>query len=481
LISIKNRVFVFILSFFFLIGVGWDVYNEEINYSALLFALMAGIALLQNPEFLLYVLIISIPWSIEYHFGEGFSIDFPDEAFMLLASAAALTLFIYQWKRIVWKIHPLLFIILLQVLWIIITVATSTDVFVSLKYLLAKIWYLLAFVGLPLFLFKDEAVIKKTTAMLLGFMMVAMFVALIRHSEYNWSFEKVNEALQPFFHNHIDYSALLVFMVPLQIAIIQLNKSARLKTFMVCLIIITVSALYLSYSRGAWVALIAGGFAYWLLQKRMLLFSFLLFFFLSVAAVLWLKSNDRFLNYSNDYKTTIFHTNFNEHLIATYKLKDLSNAERIHRWVAEIRMIPDNWKTGTGPTTFYEQYKSYTVPAFKTYVSNNKEHSTAHNYFLLVLVEQGLVGMWLFVSLLAGIFWYTQKIYHRTNQKFWKVVAATVSSMMVIQCTINFLSDMIETDKVGSVFYLCIAALIIADIKTRKEESNLSTNIKRIS
>jgi len=246
---------------------------------------------------------------------------------------------------------------------------------------------------------------------------------------------------------------------------------------MVCLLIITVGALYLSYSRGSWVALIAGCFAYWLLQRRILLFCFFLFIVFSVASVFWLKSNDRFLNYSNDYKTTIFHTNFNEHLIATYKLKDLSNAERIYRWVAGIRMVPDNWKTGTGPTTFYEQYKSYTVPAFKTYVSDNKEHSTVHNYFLLVLAEQGVIGVLLFVSLLVLVFWYARKIYHHANQKFWKVVAATVASIMIMQCVINFLSDMVETDKVGSVFYLCIAALIIADIKTKRKESNLSPNV----
>jgi len=481
LISIRNRAFVFVLSFFFLAGVGIDVYHEEINYSVILLALIAGLALLQKPEYLFYALILSIPWSIEYHFGEGFSTDFPDEPCMLLASGAAVILFVYKRKEIEWKIHPLLGIILLQLLWIIITVATSTDVFVSIKYLLAKTWYLLAFVALPLFLFKEETIIMRSSVFLLASMMIAMLVALARHAEYGWSFEKVNEALQPFFHNHIDYSALLVFMVPLQIAIIQLTKSARLKAFIVCLLIITVAALYLSYSRGSWVALITGGFAYWLLRKKMLLLSFLLFIFVSVASVFWLKKDDRFLNYSNDYRTTIFHTNFNEHLVATYKLKDLSNAERIYRWVACVQMIPDNWKTGTGPTTFYEQYKSYTVPAFKTYVSDNKEHSTVHNYFLLLLVEQGVAGALLFVSLLTFIFWYAQKVYHRTNQKFWKVVAATVASIMIMQCVINFLSDMIETDKVGSIFYLCIATLIIADIKTRKEESNLSTNVKRIS
>jgi O-antigen ligase len=462
-------------------GVGIDNYNEEINFSAAILALVVGISLLQNPEYLLYALIISIPWSFAYHFGEGFSIDIPDELLMLLASGVVLILWICGRKENTQKIHPLLFIIILQFIWTSIAVVTSTDLFVSLKFLLAKTWYLLAFIAFPIFMLKNELLLKRASVLLLISMLLSMLVALVRQLGYNWSFEKVNDALQPFFHNHIDYSALLVFMVPLQIAITQLNKSTWLKTIIICLLIITIAALYLSYSRGSWIALIAGVFAYWLLQKRVLLFSFLLFISFSVASVFWLRNNDRFLNYSNDYKTTIFHTNFKEHLIATYKLKDLSNAERIYRWVAGVRMVPDNWKTGTGPTTFYEQYKGYTVPAFKTYVSDNREHSTIHNYFLLVLTEQGITGLLLFVSLLAFIFWYVQKIYHRASQKFWKVVTATVASIMVMQCVVNFLSDMIETDKVGSVFYLSIAVLVIADIKTRNKVSYFPSDVQSIS
>jgi O-antigen ligase len=44
----------------------------------------------------------------------------------------------------------------------------------------------------------------------------------------------------------------------------------------------------------------------------------------------------------------------------------------------------------------------------------------------------------------------------------------------VMTCTVNFLSDLIETDKIGSVFYLCIAALIVADRQT-KNETQLSS------
>ncbi|MGN6399401.1 MAG: hypothetical protein ACTHMD_03040, partial [Flavisolibacter sp.] len=116
---------------------------------------------------------------------------------------------------------------------------------------------------------------------------------------------------------------------------------------------------------------------------------------------------------------------------------------------------------------FYENYKSYAVPAFKTWVSKNEEHSTVHNYFLLLIIEQGFVGLLLFLLLLGSLFWYAQKIYHRTREQFWKTTIAAVSAILVMICTVNFLSDLIETDKVGSVFYLSVAVLIIADVSTR--------------
>jgi len=270
-------------------------------------------------------------------------------------------------------------------------------------------------------------------------------------------------------------------MVAILIAVIRLTTLKAARRICYCFLIISFIAVYLSYARGAWLALIAGLLAYGLLRKRLLFLGFLFSLSVIIASVFWLGSNERFVKFSNEYKSTIYHTNFKEHLVATYQLKDLSNAERFYRWIAGVRMVKDNWQTGFGPSTFYDQYKSYTLPAFKTYVSNNKEHSTVHNYFLMVLIEQGVIGCFLFVMLIAALFWYAQSIYFRTNERCWKIVVSAIASILVMQCVINFLSDMIETDKVGSVFYLCVASLIIADIKTRKMTSNFAPDIQRIS
>ena len=434
------------------------------------FVVVIGFWLVQHPEYLFYLLLAAIPWSTEFQITPTLGTDLPDEPLMLLTAFAVIMLAIYQRRTLIKPLlHPLLFLLIVQMAWTLMIMFVSTDFIHSLKFNLAKSWYLLAFVGAPLLLWQDAKRLKKSVMVLLVSMMLAMTVALMRHAFNGLSFEMVNPSLEPFFRNHVNYSSLLVCMVPLLIVIYQYASSKQVKTATVFALLVTIIALYLSYARGAWLALLAGIIAYWLIEKRLLLFSFLLFIIISVAAVFWLRSNDRFLHYANDYRTTIFHTNFEEHLIATYKLKDMSTAERFYRWVAGVRMIKDGWRTGFGPNTFYENYKSYALPAFKTWVSKNEEHSTLHNYFLLQLIEQGVIGLLLFISLIAAMLWYVQTIYRRTSDRFWKITMAATASIIIMLCVINFLSDMIETDKVGSVFYLCIAVIIVADSKTRKE------------
>jgi O-antigen ligase len=451
------------LSLLFLAAAGVFAWTGEPIYLFLPFILLAVLFLLQQPLYLLYVLIGSIPWSVEFNFDNGLGTDLPDEPLMLLTSVAVLIIVVSRKTAVKNSLHPLLFILLLQWTWSLCSVIASTDIVLSVKYLLAKTWYLMAFVAAPVYLLKDKKKIVTAGLVLVCSMTLFMFIALVRHAGNGWTFEKINDSLAPFFHNHVNYSALLVFMVPIQLAVIRLTRLKWVKNISRVILVITVGALYFSYARGAWLALITGLCAYLLIKKRLLLWSYIFFFAVCIAAVLYVSKNDRYLQFSNDYKSTIFHTDFQEHLIATYQLKDMSSAERFYRWVAGIRMIKDAGPTGFGPTTFYDHYKSYTVPAFKTWVSRNEERSTIHNYFLLLLVEQGVVGMLLFIFLVGALFWYAEKLYHKTTDPFWKVVIATVAAILMMECTVNFLSDMIETDKVGSVFYLCLAVIILTD------------------
>jgi O-antigen ligase len=430
-------------------------------------AVLMAYGLVQHPVLLFYLLIATIPWSVEYQFSNGLGTDLPDEPLMLLCAFAVVVCLAFQRRLRSFNPHPLLIVLLLHFVWLVIAAYTSTDRVLSVKYLLAKSWYLLAFTGGTLVLIRRPEQVRKAAVILFVSMMAATVTALVRHATYGFTFESVNWALEPFFRNHVNYSALLVFMLPLQIAFWGNRKYRKLLGVMMLL---TVVALYLSYSRGAWLATVTGLAAYVLIKKKMLVFSFVMTVLLTIGVLFWLAKDDRYLRFAHDFNTTVFHEDFSEHIEATYQLKDASTAERFYRWIAGVRMVPDQWQTGYGPNTFYGHYKSYAVPAFKTWISKNEERSTVHNYFLLQAIETGIPGVILFLFLLGMMFFYAQRIYHSTGDPFQKTMSATIASLLTMICTLNFLSDLIEADKVGSVFYICIGLLVITAKARRRED-----------
>lgn len=454
-----------------LLCVAVGVYAEQPLLFLAPVALLASLLFLQHPRLLFYALIVCIPWSAEVQFTPSLGTDLPDEPLMLLTAFAAVVLWLSQWrqKEKGWRFHPLLVVLFLGFCWTAVTVLASTFPLYSVKFLLAKGWYLLAFVAMPLLLKGDEKLVRNTALLLTASMLAVTVVGLYRHAWWGFSFVGVNDVLQPFFHNHVNYSALLVMTVPLQISFLQHTKNKAWRRGLFVSLAVTLAALYLSYSRGAWLALAAGLFAFWLIKKGWLFKGFLLFTALALAAVAWLRYQDNYLQFAPDHNVTIFHQNFSEHLAATYQGRDVSTAERFYRWVAGVRMVAEKPVEGFGPTTFFHNYPAYTVPAFRTWVSNNPERSTVHNYFLLLLIEQGIPGLFFFLLLLGLLFRQAQAIYSRATDPFWKTTVAAVGSILLMQCTVNFLSDLIETDKVGSVFYLCVAVLIIASRITRIE------------
>jgi O-antigen ligase len=100
------------------------------------------------------------------------------------------------------------------------------------------------------------------------------------------------------------------------------------------------------------------------------------------------------------------------------------------------------------------------VNAFRTYVSDNPEKSTVHNYFLLLLVEQGLPGMLLFIALLFAMLHAAADWYRRASAREEKFAAASVAAVIAAVVVLNMLSDLIESDKVGTLFFLCAGVLI---------------------
>ena len=102
-------------------------------------------------------------------------------------------------------------------------------------------------------------------------------------------------------------------------------------------------------------------------------------------------------------------------------------------------------------------------------MSNNPERSGIHNYYLMMAVEQGLPGLLFFlifsiITMLNG-----QRIFHQTrNISRRRTLIAAVLCFTLVDM-LMLMNDLVETDKIGSLFFMCAALVVNIDLLNRDE------------
>ena len=103
-------------------------------------------------------------------------------------------------------------------------------------------------------------------------------------------------------------------------------------------------------------------------------------------------------------------------------------------------------------------------------MSENKEGSTVHCYYLLLTIEQGITGFIIFLLLIFFTLIKGEQVYHKSNASKKGILLATLLSFVLI-LILNLINDIIETDKIGSFFFLSLAIITNLDINTSEVES----------
>ncbi len=442
---------------------------------AFLYFILIGI----NWKTAYWIFLFTIPLSIQINFaGDSMAITLPDQPLMW----SFLILFLIIWARNPailpkwWWRDKLVFIAVLQFFWVIVSVVCSKVLFFSCKFLLAKSWLMVCYFIMPLFIFTEKKDFVRGFKMLLIPTVITVVIIVAHHAALGFRFNKVQRSLeflgQSLYYNHVDYSSVTSMLFPCVIVAYSLTKKRSWVTrgVMLGIILVLIAGIVFAQTRAAYIAVFFGIGVGVAIRMKLVNFIMPTIYGLLILMLVYMIPNNKFLDFRPDYNNTYMHKDFAAHMIATIRGKDMSSMERVYRWIAAIRMSKANPFTGVGPRGFYYYYKPYAVTAFRTYVSRNPEQSTTHNYYLYMLVEQGYPAMLLYALLIPAIFAKAQRVYHRFKDKFYR--AATVALAMTIGAGFinNFFSELIETHKVGALFYLPVALLIILDQKSKEME-----------
>src|SRR5687768_807277 len=125
-----------------------SIYFEQPLFVLLPFVFLLVPLIYNRPHLLFFILISLLPLSTEFQFNESLGTDLPDEFLMIILTAFFILLVVYKPDAVPSDIyrHPLFLLVVLHICWIVICTFFSYDPVLSVKYLLAKLWYVIPFV-----------------------------------------------------------------------------------------------------------------------------------------------------------------------------------------------------------------------------------------------------------------------------------------------------------------------------------------------
>ena len=453
------------------LALAFEIYWICLIPVAIAFGLLATFKL----DIVLLLIVGLVPISINIEdIGLGLGISLPDEPLIIVLFLLVVYKFIIdgEYDFRVLK-HPISIAIAINTLWIFITCLTSHEVLVSFKFLLSRLWYIVLFYLLGVVLFKKfKHIFNFLWAYMIPLAGVIVFT-LIKHSEDNFSQISSFEIMAPFYIAHGIYAAAIAFFIPLLACYIlfgfRMNVSLHIVLISAFLLLLFSAGVAFSFTRAAWLSIaVAMGFSL-LLFFRVRLWQLLLLAGIGVCFVL-VNFDDIFYQlYQNKQNSA---DGFEKHLESVSNVRnDVSNLERVNRWMAAINMNKAKPIMGFGPGAFSFTYAPYQDPEFKTPITTAfGDQGHAHSEFLNPLAESGWLGLLTFVAVLLVVFRVGMKLVYHAESFNVRIYAAAILLGLVTYFTHGFLNNYSEQDKIAVLIWGAFAMICALDLYHHQKE-----------
>lgn len=389
-----------------------------------------------------------IPLSGELEVPGGLATDLPGEPLLWGLTLVTIVLFLINGFQKSF-LHPIAVALSVMMLWMGVCTLTSAYPIVSIKFLVAKSWYILPFFILPIYLLQSQKDIDRIIDFFFVGLLIAAVYYFFQHALLDFDFGSRVNAGKPIWRNHVNYACTVVCSIPM--LWYRYRRSGKKRYILLAVIFLVF--LYFAFARVSYLCLIAAvGFAV-LLKWRIATFTAIAGFVIAILLCVHIVRSDEYLRFAPQYGRAIAQGNFESKVENTFSGQDISTMERVHRWVAGTNMIQERPLTGFGPSTFYNVYKPYTRYSFETYVSDNPERSGIHSYYLMTLVEQGWVGLFLLLGLIVVVIRKIETLFHSTTTKEFRQLLFMTGMIVAMILTLNTINDMLEVIKIGSLFF----------------------------
>lgn len=337
-----------------------------------------------------------------------------------------------------------------------LSVILSSHKIISLKFFINAFGYLIVCVYWTKHSVSSKKLLTQVVKTFFVFAILVSVFSMTKHSLMGFSFHTTNEMTEPFFEEHGTYAAYLsiIFGFSFVISLSHIEEKG-LKNLAILTSIITIVAITLSYTRAAWLSCIFIIGLFFVFKAKSLLRNRYFWIFTGLLLLIFIVFSSSLLVELQRNALTILDVQ-----------RNVSNLERINRWVAAINMFISKPLVGFGVGTYPIHYYEFQNPIFSTIISDM--YAGAHNDYLQYLAEGGIIGLSGWLVLLGSVLFKAFKVMNLSSDLTFTTIILGATLGISTYLFHALFNGYLEFDKVAVPFWLCIG-LILATEKLIKE------------
>ncbi|MFM9945971.1 MAG: O-antigen ligase family protein [Bacteroidia bacterium] len=461
----------------FLTGIYFENYFIGLAPIAVLFVWL----LITQTKIMLFFVVFAVPLSIPVNdIGGGFGMSFPTEPIIILIF---LGLILKLSNGANFDKHLILnglsILICMDLGWTFITSLTSSMPIVSFKFLLSRMWYVVIFYFLFATFFKNTKSIRLFIWLLGISTCILAAYTIFNHAQGGFSRAYAYAAMRPFLPDHGMYAALVAFFIPPFLVFtiwgFYLKQSIFSRIIAFCVTLFLTLAVILSFTRAAWLSLVASA----LLISALLLgirFRTIILGIIVVSSIYFYMQSDIQTQLSRNKQGS--DDDIEEHLSSVTNVStDPSNLERLNRWNCAFRMFRERPILGWGAGTYVFQYAPFQVSSELTIISTHAgDLGNVHSEYLRSLCETGLPGALLWLAIVLYTTFLGFRAYRKALDSETRFMALALLSGITTYFVHAFLNNYSEFDKLAVPMWGFMAALVALNIYKIPNTNDTNTN-----
>ncbi len=423
---------------------------------------------------LIFLIVLLTPLAINIeNLNMNFAISIPTEPLMF---GVMLLFFIKLFYKNDFDIkiikHPVTIAIIIYFLWLLITSFTSEMPLISLKYILARLWFIVCFYLIGTQMFKKYKNIKLFPWFYVIPLTGIIIYTTYNHSLYDFGNHSAHWVMTPFYNDHTAYGSAISFFIPVFLFFSfnkKYTKTIKILSFIILLMLIF--AVILSYSRAAWISLIIALLIYFIVLLK-INFKWLLLALAIFIGLFFIFQNKIIIGLEKNKQESS--SKFIENIQSVSNItSDASNLERINRWECAFRMFSERPVFGWGPGTYQFLYAPFQRTKEKTIISTNVgNRGNAHSEYIGPLAESGILGMLTVLCIVICVIYTGIKVYKNTKDKETKLLSLSFSLGLITYFVHGMMNNFLDTDKSSVPFWGFIAIIVALDVY-HKEKTDI--------